>query len=341
MITNTTSYEHTFNLSTSICFIDIETSGLSKHKDCIWMIGLYYKSGKKFNHTYWLCENIDDEKTVLQTFLNFLLPKQKLYSYNGVAFDYSFIVERAKLYNLDLNILTKCQCIDFKKLPFIKFLKQYNYTTRSDIESLISFKRTSSLSGKDLVKIINSYLSQPKHTYEQLIVLHNLDELLCLLSLYNFYQFLTQPFYNLPIIENTLSNSFHIQLIPKQCYSQSFSMKCKYWSLKYDIQNNTLSFIFKIDSILLRRALPYRDYYYVNNSLMHKSLSSFVPKQLLRKAKKEEAFIEQLSLCVIDWSTKPEWFSPEQVAFNPNIDTLNAISILKNFHKKITKSSNL
>ena len=97
METITHIINHNLNVSDYLngnsCFIDIETTGLSRSKNMIYLIGLLYFD---FTQNAWVlnqyfANNMDKEGALLKEFISNISKFDHIITYNGNSFDLPFI----------------------------------------------------------------------------------------------------------------------------------------------------------------------------------------------------------------------------------------------------------
>ncbi|MBF4693833.1 ribonuclease H-like domain-containing protein [Fusibacter ferrireducens] len=185
------SYVTTLFSNKNVAFIDIETDGLS-HKNKIVLIGMVIFSTQAeegiviqlFNDDY------QSERDIL-THLFTLLEAHKIQyfiSFNGDSFDFPFMNARLKALKLN-RMLNKKFNIDLLRVvrknkahfPFEK------YTLKS-LEKFVGIERSDTISGKDSVVLYHSYIESKNPKLEEIILLHNYDDIINMVPLLHIYQ---------------------------------------------------------------------------------------------------------------------------------------------------------
>lgn len=161
-------------------FLDIETSGLSPHKDDISIIGLAkYFNYKKYRIITLISEN--NEKELIYEFLNSIIGNYEIYTFNGYEFEEKFLNQKIIKYDISFN---------FKQFKFISIksiLKNYsNFIslesfTRKDVENYFQIHRNYDYDMKKIVKT----LKKDNLLYNQELINHNIDEIQSLVKLFN------------------------------------------------------------------------------------------------------------------------------------------------------------
>lgn len=170
-------------------FFDIETTGLNPKNSKIVMIGVMYLENNSFNLKQLFSEE-NSENQVIYEFLALLKKKKYIITYNGNSFDLKFIKYRSKYHNLQLSLENKC-LIDLYSI----FRKNSNrFKTKNlklkTMEEFLGIKRKDNISGKDFIRLYNSYLLKPKIEYLELMWLHNYEDVVNLPELFSNYDYL-------------------------------------------------------------------------------------------------------------------------------------------------------
>jgi predicted PolB exonuclease-like 3'-5' exonuclease len=170
-------------------FFDIETTGLNPKNSKIVMIGVMYLENNSFNLKQLFSEE-NSENQVIYEFLALLKKKKYIITYNGNSFDLKFIKYRSKYHNLQLSLENKC-LIDLYSI----FRKNSNrFKTKNlklkTMEEFLGINRNDNISGKDFIRLYNSYLLKPKIEYLELMWLHNYEDVVNLPELFSNYDYL-------------------------------------------------------------------------------------------------------------------------------------------------------
>ncbi|GAU79190.1 ribonuclease H-like domain-containing protein [Fusibacter sp. 3D3] len=175
----------------NIAFIDIETDGLS-HKNKIVLIGMVIfsdqtKTGKViqlFNEDY------QSERDILKQFFVLLEAHKINYfvSFNGDSFDFPFINARLKALKVN-RMLNKKFNIDLLRVVRQNkvFFPFESYTLKS-LEKFIGIHRSDTISGKDSVILYHSFIETKDPKLEEIILLHNYDDIINMVPLLRIYQ---------------------------------------------------------------------------------------------------------------------------------------------------------
>ncbi len=167
-------------------FFDIETTGLNPKYSKIVMIGVLYLENKNYTLTQLFSEK-DGEKEIIQIFIDIVKEYKYLISYNGNSFDLRFIKNRAQLNNLNLNLKNKCLVDLLKVFRVNKDCFNTENLKLKTVEKFSNIDRKDQISGKDFIKLFNSYLLNPKKEYLELMWQHNFEDIKNLPELFRNY----------------------------------------------------------------------------------------------------------------------------------------------------------
>lgn len=289
-ITNTHELNIENPYSNSI-FFDIETTGLSRDKAFIYLIGV----GVLVNNTYtihqWFADSKADEALIIESFLSFTCPYDTLIHFNGNSFDIPFVNHRANLHGYE-GIPTNINSIDLYKniSPYKNILKLDNLQQKT-IENFLGISRKDEYDGGKLIKIYKTYVKKPTEEALNLLLLHNHDDMLGLarLMVMENYVKLFSGKCNMTITKSNLNS-----------YKNPDDISCE--EIIYEITsdiiipkkisygNDDCYIIAQDDTIILKVNLlegklkyyydNYKDYYYLptEDAAIHKSVATFVDK---------------------------------------------------------------
>ena len=289
-----------------ILFFDIETTGLSRKKDNIFLIGTGYYSDNGLNIIQWFAENESEEINVLKALLKFADSFTCLLNYNGNSFDIPFTLERMNKYGISMPPLNSIDIYTFVK-PLKKILSLHDLTLKS-VERFLNIKRDDEYSGGELISVYKSYTKKKSEKELNLLLLHNKEDVLnlhyvtsiieynslndaklqydnCLINEYYDYSNVRKKELLLSGLHNstTLPRGFNTF---KSNEIGSFIMNYKTdssLSIRVPILQKTLNYYFE----------NYKDYYYLPNEKMCilKSMAGGVKKENRENATKENCKI--------------------------------------------------
>lgn len=171
-----------------IVFFDIETTGLSPRKSRVFLIGALHKPQNKdaIELIQFLAEKSDDqeEQAVLQAFSQLLKGKKHLAHFNGSSFDIPYLTYRYGLHQMENPLPFMTQTDLYRRLKdFSGFFRQLPDHRQKTFEELVGYPRKDLLSGKEMIKIYQNYVTTPSSELLKLLFLHNYDDLKGMLSI--------------------------------------------------------------------------------------------------------------------------------------------------------------
>ena len=158
-------------------FIDIETTGLSPKNASIYLIGACYYEDNIWNGIQWFAQTPAEEESILQAFFQFASSYSTLIHFNGNQFDLPFIKNRCESYGLDYTF-DSFEGIDiYKRVSLCKHFLQLPNCKQKSIEKFLHLNREDLYSGGELIPIYQEYVKNPDAQKEDLLLLHNKDDL--------------------------------------------------------------------------------------------------------------------------------------------------------------------
>lgn len=206
---------------------DIETTGLSRTKDFMYMFGICEKKYNKLIFTQYYIEDENEEKKLILK-INNLLKEKEIISYNGDRFDFPFIRKKANKYNISL--------CDFKNIDIYREFQKLNFFLNEKSLKAINLGKRLGLDVHDYVnqnempKVFKMYQKIKDKEILSKLIYHNYIDLKVLSNIYE---------YKTSILDNilTIKNKKFIGKI-KNIYIQKNYLIIKLSNLK----NKSLNF---------------------------------------------------------------------------------------------------
>lgn len=295
-------------------FFDIETTGFSPTTASVYLIGCARKRGNYICIDQFFAENINEEKIILQAFLELLKQYNTIISYNGVGFDVPFLKAKCDIYSLEENFKDFSYIDVFKEISTIKSLLHLENYKQKTIEKFLDINRDDKFSGGDLINVYYEYVKAPSEDSLNKLMLHNYEDVTGMMDLMPILSYVELINGQYLIMETaikpymaidgttklelfiTLKNDY---IVPKRLSSHIN---------EYYININKESTIIRIpiyEGQLKYFYSNYKDYYYLPDEdiAIHKSLAEFVDKDYKEKCrayncynKKEGKFLPQHAL---------------------------------------------
>lgn len=162
-----------------ICFLDIETTGLSREHNIIYLIGLVYydKENKGWNLVQYFADKKDEEKNILQEFSNFINNFKIVITFNGQSFDIPFIEYRLNKYRFKNNLKNLKSMDIYRRIKKENPYLQLENLKLKTIEKSLGIFRNDRYTGKDCIKFYYQYLNTKDESLLERILKHNYDDL--------------------------------------------------------------------------------------------------------------------------------------------------------------------
>lgn len=164
-----------YNMS-QIAYFDIETTGFDKENDSIILISLgYYEKDNIFVVKQYFGEKIEEEKHILESFINDLKEFKIWCSYNGKAFDEPFVKYRLEKHQIKFKLPGKH--IDLYRMikPYKEQLKLKRCNLKS-VEKYAGIVRKDTIDGGISVELYKKYLHNRDENLRKKIMLHNFED---------------------------------------------------------------------------------------------------------------------------------------------------------------------
>lgn len=185
--------EKTNSIPENSLFLDIETTGFSRERGRIYLIGTLSKENNQFIFRQFMTQESWEEKELLKLFKEYLEKYETLITFNGESFDFNFIEKRAQRYHIDIDF-SNFKSIDiFKKVKTKSFFMEFDNYKLKTLEKFIGIYREDIFSGGDLISLYYEYENGNKDPrLEQTLLLHNEEDILNLPMLFQLLDILKE-----------------------------------------------------------------------------------------------------------------------------------------------------
>ncbi|MDO4616680.1 MAG: ribonuclease H-like domain-containing protein [Lachnospiraceae bacterium] len=299
-------------------FFDIETTGLSRRSSHLYMIGTAAFEKDRYILTQWLLQRPSEEREVLELFASYVKQFKAIIHYNGQTFDLPYLRDRCRHWNLPDPFPENSICsLDlYRELLPMKKLLPLSSMKQKDLELLLAFPREDRMSGKELISVYHHYLEQAGEKELQLLLLHNRDDLLGMLSIYPFYLYLhrlseasgsnlqdepstADPFLLFDLPQNVLIRNDTLTLQIKTAVSCPKELHFRGEAAAMHILQDQITLqVYGTRGLLRHYFSNYKDYYYLplEDTAVHKSVGIYVDPSCRRKAKADNCYTKKEGL---------------------------------------------
>lgn len=296
----------------NILFVDIETTGFSAKSASLYEIGCIYFENNQPKLVQFFAETPDEECDVLKAFFELCKPSNILIHYNGNTFDLPFMKAKAAKYGI-AHPFDEMEGIDiFKRISPYKGILGLENCKQKTVEAFLGIDRDDKYNGGQLIEVYKEYCQSPTAEAEELLILHNKDDMkgmLKLLPILTYADIFMQPFRVVKVQANHYADengdgrdevlmkirffaSFPqpIAMNKEDCY---FSAEGNEGFLKVPLYREEMKYFYA----------NYKDYYYLpeEDVALHKSVASFVDKNHRKQAKASNCYTRKESLYLPQW----------------------------------------
>ncbi|MDO5389513.1 MAG: ribonuclease H-like domain-containing protein [Eubacteriales bacterium] len=298
MYINTLSFSHNienFNniLPDSCLYFDIETTGLQKKNALVYLIGcVFYQGDNVWKLQQWFADNPDEEQQILEMFCQYASSFAGFCHFNGTRFDIPFLEFRCQQYGISSPFSGKYSRDLYTIYRPLKNFLNLPGTKQKDLEAFLQIARKDTLSGKDTIKLYRDMIKYRDSSYREPLLLHNQEDvqgLVQLECLQAYTELLQGNFY-------LISSKHHSDLLTAQLKpALSFPQPLHFLYREWEIQaaNDQITVTVDLSGGFLRNYFKnYKDYFYLpqEDTVIHKSLGSFLAKSLKKQASKDTCY---------------------------------------------------
>ena len=171
--------------SSNSCFLDIETTGLSRKYNMTYLIGVLspIPDSNSWILKQYFANSMDKEKDLLERFIDDINVYDNIITYNGDSFDLPFINHRLDHYGIK-SFVDPSKSFDLYRL--IRQNKQYlslpNLKLKT-IEESLGYFREDIYSGFDCIGFYHEYINSKNLELKDNILKHNYDDLVHMLDI--------------------------------------------------------------------------------------------------------------------------------------------------------------
>lgn len=299
--------ERLTNLS-DFLFLDIETTGFSRTRNTIYLIGCAYFKKQQWHLIQWFAQTPQEEPQILTAFLTFAWEYSGFIHFNGTRFDIPFIQARIEKLGILKNTkssteikkikenFTNYQEIDFFQMAR-KYQKIFNLANckQKSVEQFLQIHRKDQYTGKELIEVYQRYATNPNDADLGLLLLHNGEDIIGmtgLMDLFCYHDFLERSL----IFETYIDRQEYLILEyhSDTTLPQPLQYDIQAWKIR--AQGNHLHLMIPLFEEEMKYYYPNpADYYYLPNEdqAIHKNLACFVDKEYRQKATKQTCYLRK------------------------------------------------
>ena len=213
------------NIDKDTFIFDIETTGLNPKFCKIILIGILYNCQNRTVVKQFFAENEDEEKELLNAFINEIKCFKRHVTYNGLGFDIGFINYRLKRHNIDFNLNKED---DFDILKFVRPFKtalKLKDCRLSTVETCFDINRDDVIDGNESVKLYKEFVKNQDKNIMDTILLHNYEDIYNLSKLLNIKDLVMKK---IDLI-NIKNNNYNLEIFPTNYKLNSKKLSMNYF----------------------------------------------------------------------------------------------------------------
>ncbi len=169
-----------FPTASPCLFFDIETTGLSREKNMIYLVGALLLTPESGQFFQWLAQSEEEEILVLAAFLDFigqLSQPATLVHFNGTRFDLPFFQTRCRRNGLDCRRFSQLSDMDlYQQIRPYKNLLGLPSCRQKAVEDFLGIRRRDQYDGGELIPVFSKYCKHHGRQEETLLLLHNEED---------------------------------------------------------------------------------------------------------------------------------------------------------------------
>lgn len=171
----------------NFAFFDIETTGFSRNKSKVILIGLLYPTTKGVKIIQLFANDLKEEKELLYEFINQIKNFDTLISFNGDTFDIPFLNDRFIHNSIDYKISKDLNLDILKDVRKNKDILNLDNCKLKTVEKKLNIYREDIINGKESVNLYFKYLKNKDSKIKSTILKHNYDDIYYLPKIMDIY----------------------------------------------------------------------------------------------------------------------------------------------------------
>lgn len=298
----------------NLLFFDIETTGFSAKNTTLYLIGVLYYREDCLHIIQWFNKTGNCEKEVLDAFQTFSKNFSHLIHFNGLGFDLPYLRQKANLLKTPFSIDNDMIQIDiFKEIRAYKNILRLENMKQVTIEQYLGITRLDTYNGGDLIHIYQRYVATASKDLEELLLLHNHDDLLGMpkvCEILNYCSFFRSP--EITDLHMELSeginpshthkeNSLHIYFNISQHQSLKNRILYQFHGIYLNIADTKGYLSIPVsEGSFFHFFKDYQNYYYLpfEDMAIHKSVATYVDPANRIKANKNNCYVKKQDLFI-------------------------------------------
>ena len=289
-----------FHHPESVCFFDIETTGLSADVSSLYLIGAMTLQDGCARLIQWFADDYESERSILEAFFDFIPSSCLLVHFNGNGFDIPYLRKKAARYNMAFPLDTMESMDIYKNFRPYKGLFSLGSIRQKALEERIGIHRRDIYDGGQLIKLYSDFMQKkivsglPDEDLQRILLLHNRDDMACMLSLSVLCVYSDIFAGNIDTSQLTLEqNDTHIRFLLPLEVNLPMPLTLRRPLITLSLEASVLTLTLSCYQGELKHFFSnVKDYYYLpeEDTAIHKSLAAYVDKGFKEKAKASNCY---------------------------------------------------
>lgn len=301
-----------------VLFLDIETTGISRERSAVYLIGCICRQPEGWQLTQWFDDTGTDEKMILSSFLVFCGKFRYVVNYNGNRFDLPFLRARMEAHGLVRDGSAR-PFLSMGSVDLYGYIAPYRHLLglpdykQQTVEASLGTGRTEDADGKALIDTYKKYLHVPSLELLARLAGHNaanVEGLLKLLPLSSFSRL-----EKMKVTVTRAQANYYSDHNGKQAeellvrFSMDFPLPVRIYAgldhcyLKIEEDTGVLKIPLYTEEMKYFYA-NYKDYYYLpaEDMAIHKYIASYVDQNRRVQAQPETCYTRKSATWLPQWS---------------------------------------
>lgn len=324
-------YYRYFYPESRLLFFDIETTGFAARNTTLYLIGALWYEKDSIRIMQWFNDDGYSEKEMLSAFDAFCRDFTHLVHFNGLGFDLPYLKQKADLLGIPFSADKSLIQIDifkeirsYKKIFFLDSMKQVS------IEEYLGIHREDTYTGKELIHIYQRYVARPDYEKQQVLLLHNHDDLLGMpqishiLNYKAFFEQIDVTSLEAMADDKQLKFSFTYAACARLPKRLTLSANGMYLNA---LEQKAVLSLPIVQDTLMHYFEDYKNYYYLpqEDMAIHKSVAAYVAAENKEKATKSTCYIKKTDAFIPCFSVKEYDIFKYSAADKRNYQTLDSL----------------
>lgn len=279
----------------SLLFFDIETTGFSARSSSLYLIGAVSFQNGGWEAAQWFAQSPVEEEHILKSFLEFASGFSHIIHFNGDRFDLPYLADKCRAFCLPDTLSGLVSHDIYRMAKPLKTLLNLPSLKQKSLEAFLGISREDRYHGGELIQIYHDYAQYPDDKKLELLLLHNYEDLLGMLSILPILSYcaLIDGNWEPAGCEISGDEAVFCGTLP---HPLAKPLSCANRLLSLSADGRALTFRVNGVRAALKHFFPdYKNYWYLplEDTAIHKSVAAFVDKAYRKPAKASNCYVKK------------------------------------------------